>query len=101
MLLPLTETAAALRLPVLNVTARTATLRVGAERVPVTVRFFGREAYVPLAALSDLPGAEATLERAPAAVVLSVAGQQARFPLNLPQLLPLGRQTEYGTAPSR
>jgi hypothetical protein len=91
--LPLTEAAGALGLSVQNVTVRTATLTVGAERVPVTVRTFGREVFVPLAALGDLPGTRTRLT--PGAVVFTRGTQDVRFPLSVPALVPLQGKPEF------
>ncbi|WP_082688944.1 PQQ-binding-like beta-propeller repeat protein [Deinococcus actinosclerus] len=100
--LPLTEVAGALRLDVGNVTVRTATVRVQGQALPITVRTFDRAAFVPLAALSDLPGASARLTRTPAAgVTLSLGGQTALFPVNLTRLLSLQSGPEFASGTVR
>ncbi len=75
---------------------RTATLRVQAQNLPVTVRLFDRVAFVPLAALADLPGAQVRLVSGAArGVELGVAGRTAVFPVNVARLLSLQSGAEF------
>jgi len=99
--LPLSEAAAALGTPVRVLTPRSATLALPAQEAgaaslhSVPVRYVDRVAYVPLAALADLPGVTAAARRAPAGVNLTFAGRTLTFPVNLPVLAPLVAAPEY------
>lgn len=99
--LPLADVAGALGASIRLLTPRTATLALPGQAATtasvraVPVRYVNRLPFVPLAALTGLPGVKAAAHRAPTGVVLTLAGRTLTFPLNFPALTPLRSQPEY------
>ncbi len=93
---PITESAAALGLKIINIGPLSATLEAEQEPLSMTVRYFNKVAYVPLADLTFLPETTSKFVLIPnASIAITRNKQTINLPINMVQLFSTQLQPEY------